>query len=294
MEPIQTAVILAAGLGTRMLPATKAIPKEMLPVVDKPLIQYAVEEAVAAGIEHVVMVIAEGKEAIREHFAAEGRAVDRARSKGRPEVTAAVEAPAKLARISYVTQEAPRGVADAVACARPLVAGAPFALMFPDDLILGDTPCIGQLIDVHRQRPGTVIAVEHVPDSEISNYGVVDPGSDANPARVRALVEKPSAREAPSNLGIVGRYILAPSIFEHIARMEPGAGGELQITDAIARQVAAGEAVHAFAYDGDRYDTGRPAGYVAANVAAALRRTDLRNDLLGRIRPLINQGKANA
>lgn len=293
MEQVRTAVILAAGLGTRMLPATKAVPKEMLPVVDRPLIQYAVEEAVASGIEHVVIVIAEGKEAIREHFSTDGRTAALVRSRNNPELTRIVEAPAQLARFEYVLQEHPRGVADAVACAREAVGARPFALMFPDDLILGSTPCLSQLMTVQQSRAGSVLAVEEVPPAEIANYGVVSPSGSGNPVAVRALVEKPSAARAPSNLGIVGRYILTPSIFDYIDRIEPGAGGELQITDALALQIEAGEPVWAFTYDGDRYDTGRPAGYLAANVAAALRRDDLRDDVLERLRPLISAGKAN-
>lgn len=288
MPSITKAVILAAGLGTRLLPATKAIPKEMLPIADKPLLQYAVEEAVAAGIDHVVFVTAPGREAVREHFCEGGRTESMARDQGKSDVVAKVLAPARLAHFDFALQERPIGIANAVAQARRFVEGAPFALIFPDDLILGDRPVAGQLIEAYdRAGGGTVIAVQEVAEDEVPQYGIVDPAGPGNPMRLRGLVEKPPIERAPSRYGIVGRYILGASIFEHIDRTPPGANGEYQITDAIASQLAAGEGVFACEYEGQRYDTGRPVGMIVAAVAAALRREDLAPQLRARLAEIL-------
>ena len=270
-----------------MLPASKAVPKEMFPIVDKPLIQYAVEEAVASGIEHIVFVIAEGREAVVEHFALDSRVERVAHERGNTALAEQVSAPARLARFDFVRQDEPRGIADAVRQARPLVDGEPFALMFPDDLILGERPCLAQLIEAYEACGGSVIAVREVPREQIHQYGIVDPAGASNPIPLRGVIEKPSPEAAPSNLGIVGRYVVSPTIFEHIDSLQPGAGGELQFTDALASQIAAGEPVCACAYEGRRYDAGRPAGGVAAAVAAALDRPDVREALLEQLRPLL-------
>ena len=290
MSTISKAVILAAGLGTRMLPATKAIPKEMLPIVDKPLIQYAVEEAVAAGITEIIFVIADGKEAIREHFAAGGRTEAMVRAAGNDSLADSLKGPATMANYSFVLQDEPRGIAHALACARTLLEGEPFALLFPDDLLLGKRPVVAQLIDAYGECGGSLIAVHEVDRQDIPQYGIVDPSGEGNPARLRGIVEKPAIEDAPSNLGVVGRYILSPTIFEHIDRIRPGKNGELQLTDALASQVAAGEPVCAFRYEGTRYDTGRPLGLIVANVAAALERDDLRDRLVASIQSLFEEG----
>lgn len=276
MSGVRTAVILAGGLGTRLLPATKAVPKELLPVVDRPLIQYAVEEAVASGIERVVIVLSPGKAAIREHFSDWGRVIEALREQGKTDALELAEAPARLADIHFTVQERPLGIANAIATTRQLAGDDPFALLFPDDLIFAEPGVTAQLVERHQQAAGTVLAVEEVPQSEISNYGIVSAGADGS---VTSIVEKPAPGTVDSNLAIVGRYVLAPTIFEHIDRLEPGRGGEYQVTDAIAAQVAAGEPVHAHRYSGERYDTGRPGGYLAAFVAAAMRRPDLRAEV---------------
>jgi UTP--glucose-1-phosphate uridylyltransferase len=284
MPPVTKAVILAAGLGTRMLPATKSIPKEMLPVVDKPLIQYAVEEAVAAGISEIVFVVADGKEAIRDHFGTGGR-TERALEAAGSELLGTARAPAKLATFHYFRQERPLGIAHALSCARTAVAGKPFALLFPDDLLISTAPVIGQMVEAYAG--GSMVAVKEVSEEEVSQYGIVDPAGDGNPAPLRGIVEKPMPSDAPSRLGVVGRYIIGPTIFEHIDRLEPGKNGELQLTDALARQLGAGEAVSAFAYEGTRYDTGRPLGFIMANVAAALTREELRPSVAAGLRALL-------
>jgi len=287
MAIITKAVILAAGLGTRMLPATKAVPKEMLPVVDKPLIQYAVEEAVASGIRDIIFVVAEGKEAIIEHFGHLSRVEAYVREKGDHALLAQVQRPSSLAHYEYVLQDRPAGIAHAVACAREFVEGEPFALIFPDDLIIGDRPCTAQLIEAYGACGGSVIAVEHVDEADIPSYGIVDPAGPGNPARLRGLVEKPARDEAPSRLGVVGRYVLGPTIFRHIDRIGPGKNGELQLTDALASQIAFGEPVCAFSYVGRRYDTGRPLGLLVASLGVALGRDDLREPLLSRMTRLL-------
>lgn len=292
MGNVKKAVILAGGLGTRMLPASKAVPKEMFAIVDKPLIQYAVEEAVAAGIEEVVIVLAEGKEAIVEHFGLDSRVEAIARARGDAALLARAEAPARLARFHFVRQDEPKGIAHAVACARHLLEGEPFGLMFPDDLILGGTPCLKQLVDAYASCQGSVIAVQEVREEEIPQYGIVDPAEAGNPMRLRGMVEKPSVSEAPSSLGIVGRYVLSPTIFEHIDRIPRGKNDELQITDALASQIRAGEPVCALQYEGRRFDTGRPLGLVVATVAAALARDDMAGPLRSELAALLTSERA--
>lgn len=289
MKRVRTAVILAAGLGTRMLPATKAVPKELLPVFDTPLVQLTVEEAVSSGIERIVFVIAEGKEAIREHFAPDGRVVRWLRERGQHALADMVERPAHLAEYAFVWQDAPLGIAHAVRCARDFIEGEPFVLMFPDDLIIARRPCTAQLLEAYERCGGTVIAVHEVPLANVSQYGIVAPMGEGNPVRLSAVVEKPSRERAPSNLGIVGRYVLSETILDHIGCIRPGAGGELQITDAIASQISAGEPVYALRYEGERYDTGRPAGWLAASVAVALRRPEARPLVLGHLQRLLNE-----
>lgn len=286
-QRVTTAVILAAGLGTRMLPATKAVPKEMLPVVDRPLVDYCVDEAVAAGISRIVFVIAEGKESILEHFRAGARVETALRETGNQALADSLAAIAAKAEFHAVYQPKQLGIAHAVACAREYIEGEPFALLFPDDVILGERSCTAQLVEAYERTGGTVIAVEQVADADVPQYGIVDPVDDANPARLRRVVEKPRLEEAPSRLGIVGRYVLGASILRHIDETPPGRNGERQITDAIARQIAAGEPVSALRFEGRRYDTGRPLGYIVANVAAAMRRPELAPGLRERLAPLL-------
>lgn len=286
-ERVTTAVILAAGLGTRMLPATKAVPKEMLPVVDRPLIEYCVDEALEAGIERVVFVIAKGKETILEHFRAGARVETALRETGNVELADSLAAIAAKAEFHAVYQPRQLGIAHAVACAREFIEGQAFALLFPDDVILGRRSCTAQLVAAFESTGGSVIAVEEVADVDVPQYGIVDPVEDGNPMRLRRVVEKPRLEEAPSRLGIVGRYVLSGSILRYIDETPPGRNGERQITDALARQIGAGEPVWALRFEGRRYDTGRPLGYIVANVAAAMRRSELAPALRDRLAPLL-------
>lgn len=292
MGTVNKALILAGGLGTRMLPASKAVPKEMFAIVDKPLIQYAVEEAVAAGIDEVVLVLADGKESIVEHFSRQSRVEVVARQRGDDDLLARAEEPARLATFAFVRQDEPKGIAHAVACARHLLEGGPFGLMFPDDLILSRKPCMAQLVEAYDACDGSVIAVQQVAPEEIPQYGIVDPAESGNPMRLKGMVEKPAAADAPSSLGIVGRYVLSPTIFDHIDRIPRGKNDELQITDALASQIAAGETVCALQYEGRRFDTGRPLGLVVATVAAALAREDLAAPLARKLDELLRAEQA--
>lgn len=275
MSRVRKAVILAAGMGTRLLPATKAVPKPMLPIVDKPLLQYAVEEAVASGIEEIIFVIAEGQESIREHFSANGRIERVLAEKNDTTYLGLVRAPSEMATFHYVYQDQPLGQAHAVYCAKDLLEGEPFALFYPDDLIIGDPPCIGELIEAYDQTGGSIMAVEAVPHEDVWQYGVISPAGDGDPIPVMAVVEKPPITEAPSDLAIVGRYILSETILRHIENTPPGKGGERFVTDAIGLQIANGENVYARTFSGARFDTGRPAGLVIAQVGAALLRDDV-------------------
>jgi UTP--glucose-1-phosphate uridylyltransferase len=292
MATVTRAVILAAGLGSRMLPATKTIPKEMLPVVDRPLIQYAVDECLAAGITEIVFVVAEGKEAIRDYYTAGGRTETMLRAAGNQRAADALAGLAQAARFEWVLQDRPLGIAHAVNCARTLVEGEAFALLFPDDLLIAREPVIGQLARAYDHQPGSVVAVQPISRDEIPQYGIVDPAEPGkNPARLKGIVEKPAAGDAPSNLGVVGRYILAPTIFRHIDRIKPGKNGELQITDAFASQIRSGETVSSFRYEGKRYDTGRPLGLILASVGAALAREDLAGPLRERLAAMLSEGE---
>ena len=279
-QRVRTAVLPVGGLGTRFLPATKAVPKEMLPVVDKPLIQYAVEEALAAGIENIVFVTGRGKSAMEDHFdhAFELEAVLEGRGKTAElvQANAPVLTPGKL---FYTRQQEPKGLGHAVWCARELVGDEPFAVILPDDLVLAEVPCLKQMVDVHESTCGNVVAVMDVPREHTNRYGILDVASDdGRLAEIKGLVEKPEPADAPSTLSIIGRYILLPEIFDHLERGERGAGGEIQLTDAMA-SVLGTAPFHGFRFDGRRYDCGDKIGFLEANVAFALARPDLRDDV---------------
>ncbi len=283
---VRKAVILAAGHGTRLLPATKAQPKETLPLVDKPIIQYTVEEAAASGLKQVIIVTSSGKRAVEDHF---DRAHDLERvleEKGDTVRLEQIRSIADLADIVYVRQKEQRGIGDAVLTTRELVGNEPFVLFFPDDVIASDVPVARQLIDAFETQGGSVVAVEQVPREEVESYGIVDaePITD-DLYRVRALVEKPKPEEAPSNLGIVGRYVLTPEIFEVLAGTPSGKGGEIQITDGLTRLLRK-QAMFAYRFQGRRYDTGRPLGLIQASVELALNRPDLGPELRRYLRGL--------
>ena len=273
---VRKAVFPVGGLGTRFLPATKAMPKEMLPVVDKPLIQYAVEEAAAAGIEHFIFVTGRAKQAIEDHFDISFELENTLRQRGATDRLAEVQAARPgPGRVAYTRQGEPRGLGHAVWCARDLVGDEPFAVLLADDLVLSDTPCLKQLIEVHDEIGGNVVAVADVPQAHTERYGILDVASDdGRLASVRALVEKPAPDHAPSTLAVIGRYVLLPDVFEHLGGMMSGADGEIQLTDSLTRMIGAAP-FHGLRFKGRRFDCGDKLGFFEANVAFALRRPDL-------------------
>jgi len=277
---ISKAVIPAAGLGTRFLPATKATPKEMLPVVDKPAIQYVVEEAVAAGLRDVLMVTGRNKRALEDHFDKNAELEDLLERSGRHDLLAAIRHSSNLANMHYVRQGDPRGLGDAVLTAADHVGDEAFAVLLGDDLIDSRDPILPRMIEVHERFGGSVIALMEVPNSEISRYGAaaISQTDDDDVVRVIDLVEKPSAQEAPSNFAVLGRYLLAPEIFEALRNTKPGRGGEVQLTDAIqvlAKRADNGGPVHGVIFRGRRYDTGEKLSYLQSAVRMACEQSDL-------------------
>ena len=276
---IRKAVIPAAGLGTRVLPATKAIPKEMLPLADKPTIQYVIEEAVASGIEHVIVVTSRTKRAIEDHFDESPELHSALERKGDRVKLEMLEKIESMAQISFTRQPSPRGLGHAILMAKDLVGDEPFGVLLGDDLVVNSArPCLRQLMDVQERHGGCVIAAMRVPREQTRLYGVfaLEPGADvdAHTHRVRDLVEKPTTDEAPSDLAVIGRYVLTPDIFAALERTEAGAGGEIQLTDGI-RTLRGREPLFAHEFEGTRYDTGDPVGYLTTSVAFALQRPDL-------------------
>ncbi len=274
MKPVRKAVFPVGGLGTRFLPATKASPKEMLPIVDRPLIQYAVDEAREAGIEEFIFVTGRGKSAIEDHFdiAYELEATMSARGKDMSVLDSTRFAPGA---ISYVRQQEPMGLGHAVWCARYIVGDEPFAVLLADELMIGRPGCLAQMVEAYREVGGNVVCAYEVPSEETSAYGIVDPGEvKGKLTEVRGLVEKPAPGTAPSNLMLPGRYILQPEVMRVLESQEKGAGGEIQLTDAMAAMIGT-QPFHGFTFDGRRFDCGAKAGYVQANVALALERPDI-------------------
>jgi UTP--glucose-1-phosphate uridylyltransferase len=277
-KPIRKAVFPVAGLGTRFLPATKAIPKEMLPIVDSPLIQYAVDEAREAGIEQMIFVTGRGKSAIEDHF---DIAFELERTMSERGKDLSVLGPTRLGpgNCAYVRQQEPLGLGHAVWCARDIVGDEPFAIFLPDEFMHGSPGCMAQMVDAYSRLGGNMISVLEVPHDKVSSYGVISPGkSDGPVTEVLGLVEKPKAEDAPSNLIISGRYILQPEVMRVLENQEKGAGGEIQLTDAMAQMIGK-QPFHAVTFDGKRYDCGSRVGYIEANLAVALDRSDMADEV---------------
>ncbi len=276
-RPVRTAVFPVGGQGTRFLPATKAVPKELLPVVDKPLLQYAVDEALSAGIERLVFVTARGKGALEDYFDVAGELVASLKAKGKTAELATLDATQlEPGRIAYVRQQDPAGLGHAVWCARFIVGDEPFAVLLPDELLWSpEAPCLKAMNEAYLKVGGNVIAVLEVPTEHTSRYGIVDPGeTDGLLTEVRGLVEKPAAGTAPSRLAAIGRYILQPECMTHLAAHKRGAGGEIQLTDAMAELIGV-QPFHALTFTGERFDCGDKAGHITANIALALAREDV-------------------
>ncbi len=273
---VRTAVFPAGGLGTRFLPATKVIPKEMLALVDKPIIQYGVEEAVASGIEHIIFITGRGKSAMEDHFDVSYELDATLEKKGKKELLELSRKISSLARVSYVRQKAPLGLGHAVLCAKELVGDEPFAVLLPDDVIDAEPPCIKQMIDVYEEREGSVLATMTIDGPDISAYGVLAGAPDAANPRIyncTGMVEKPKFENAPSKQAIVGRYVLTPRVFEMLEKTTPGAGGEIQLTDGILALLQH-EKVFGYTFEGKRFDAGDKFGMLQATVEFALKRPE--------------------
>jgi UTP--glucose-1-phosphate uridylyltransferase len=272
---IRKAVFPVAGLGTRVLPASKAIPKEMLPLVDKPTVQYIVEEAVAAGVEEIIFVTSRSKRSIEDHFDMVPELETVLERKGKLKELEDVRRVQTMAKYSSVRQQEPRGLGHAVLCAKELVGDEPFIVMLGDDLVAPETPCLPRMIEIHEQYGGSVLSLFASPPEQISSFGIVSIEElSADTVKVTHLVEKPALEEAPSNLAVAGRYILTPDIFALLEQTPPGKGGEIQVTDAIEKQAQAGRC-YGLRFEGIRYDTGTPLGLLTTSIAYALRRPDI-------------------
>ncbi|MCP3031461.1 UTP--glucose-1-phosphate uridylyltransferase GalU [Halobacillus sp. A1] len=284
---VRKAIIPAAGLGTRFLPATKAQPKEMLPIVDKPTIQYIVEEAVASGIEDIIIVSGRGKRAIEDHFDKSYELEEKLIEKEKYDVLEEVQNISNLANIHYIRQKEQKGLGHAISCASRFIGNEPFAILLGDDIVQSDEPCLKQLMNVYEEQECSVVGVQEVPEELVSSYGVVAPRTGEDPSNdqieIQDMVEKPSKEEAPSNLAIMGRYVLTPAIFNILEDLPPGRGDEIQLTDAI-KQLNTSERVVAYNFKGRRYDIGNKLGFIDATLDFALNREDLREDVVNLLR----------
>ena len=279
MKKVKKAIIPAAGLGTRFLPATKAMPKEMLPIVDKPTIQYIVEEAIASGIEDIIIVTGKGKRAIEDHFDNNFELEDNLVKKEKFDLLEKVKASSEV-DIHYIRQKDPKGLGHAVWCARKFIGDEPFAVLLGDDIVQADTPGLRQLIEQYEETQCSVVGVQQVGDQETDRYGIVDPIlKEGRRYQVKQFVEKPKLGTAPSNLAIMGRYVLTPEIFSYLDKQEIGAGGEIQLTDAI-QKLNEEQNVYAYDFEGKRYDVGEKLGFITTTIEMALQHDDLRDDLL--------------
>jgi UTP--glucose-1-phosphate uridylyltransferase len=286
---IKKAIIPAAGLGTRFLPATKAQPKEMLPIVDKPSIQYIVEEAIASGIEDIIIVTGRNKRAIEDHFDKSVELELMLSKTGKDDLLHMVQTVSNLADVHYIRQKEPLGLGHAVLCARKFIGNEPFALLLGDDIIASEPPCLKGMLDLYEQVETSVIAVQEVPWSEVDKYGIISPaGMEREVEFIRDLVEKPERESAPSNLAVIGRYVIEPEIFAILEHQEPGRGGEIQLTDAL-RVLNRDKPMAIFRQTGDRYDTGDKLGYIQATIEFALKREELAPALRSYLQELVRR-----
>ena len=277
---VKKAIIPAAGLGTRFLPATKAQPKEMLPIVDKPTIQYIIEEAVASGIEEILIITGRNKRAIEDHFDKSIELERELEKKGKEDLLKIVRDISSISDIYYIRQKEPTGLGHAIGCARTFVGNQPFAVMLGDDVVDNEIPCLKQLIDCYNEYKTSIIGVQEVPKEEVYKYGIVKGMYiENNVYKVKDLIEKPKVKEAPSNMAILGRYIITPSIFEILQNTTPGKGGEIQLTDAL-RTLAKNEAMYAYTFQGRRYDVGDKLGFLQATVEFALKKEELKKPFM--------------
>lgn len=291
MKKVRKAIIPAAGLGTRFLPATKAMPKEMLPIVDKPTIQYIVEEAVASGIEDIIIVTGKGKRAIEDHFDMAPELERNLAEKGKHELLEKVQHSSNLVNIHYIRQKEPKGLGHAVWCARNFIGDEPFAVLLGDDIVVSETPCVKQLINQYEETGSSVIGVQTVEHNQTNRYGIIDPATKEDRRyQVNNFVEKPELGTAPSNLAIMGRYLLTPEIFGLLENQETGAGGEIQLTDAI-QNLNETQKVYAYDFEGKRYDVGEKLGFVKTTIDFALEHEEIRDSILEYMGSLLEENK---
>lgn len=290
MKKVRKAIIPAAGLGTRFLPATKAMPKEMLPIVDKPTIQYIIEEAIESGIEDIIIVTGKGKRAIEDHFDHNFELEQNLIEKEKYDLLEKVKQSSEI-NLHYIRQKEPKGLGHAVWCARKFIGDEPFAVLLGDDIVEADTPCLKQLINEYEKTTSSVIGVQTVADDQTHRYGIIDPmEKDGNLYKVNRFVEKPKKGTAPSNLAIMGRYVLTPEIFDLLENQETGAGGEIQLTDAI-QHLNELQSVYAYDFQGTRYDVGEKFGFIQTTIEFALKHEDLKEQLLDLMKELVENEK---
>jgi len=293
-KKVTKAIFPVAGMGTRFLPATKSIPKEILTLVDRPLIQYAIDEAREAGIKEFIFVTARGKSALEDYFDHNPQLENQLRKKDKKALLDTLKATnMDSGAIAYIRQTQPKGLGHAVWCARRLIANEPFAVILPDDVIASDRPCLKQMIEAHAETGGNMVAAMEVPPEQASSYGVLDIKEDmGSMVSVKGMVEKPAVDKAPSNLAVIGRYILTPNILRNLNQQTAGAGGEIQLTDAISTEVEKTGDVYGFRFQGQRFDCGSKAGFLQATIAFALARDDLRDELSGFLQGLDSMNRA--
>ena len=285
---VTTAIFPVAGLGTRFLPATKSVPKEIMTLVDRPLIQYAIDEARAAGITEFIFVTSRGKGALEDYFDLAPNLEEELRRKGKDDMLELLQATnMDSGAIAYIRQHKALGLGHAVWCARRLIGDQPFAVILPDDVIAAEKPCLQQMVEAYEQTGGNMVAAMEVPAETTSSYGILDVKSDEGKLlEVKSMVEKPKAAEAPSNLAVIGRYILSPNVLKNLDEMKKGAGGEIQLTDAIAAELDQKNKVYGYRFEGQRFDCGSKSGFLQATVSYGLARSELRDDLAGYIKSI--------
>jgi UTP--glucose-1-phosphate uridylyltransferase len=293
-KKVTKAIFPVAGMGTRFLPATKSVPKEIMTLVDRPLVQYAIDEARAAGIKEFIFVTSRGKGALEDYFDHNLYLEQELHKKGKTELLETLkQTNMESGAIAYIRQHRALGLGHAVWCARRLIGDEPFAVMLPDDVIAAETPCLQQMVEAYAETGGNMVAAMEVPPEQASSYGVLDVAEDmGSVVSVKGMVEKPEAGTAPSNLAVIGRYILTPSVLRHLNQIKSGAGGEVQLTDAIARDIGTENTVYGYRFRGQRFDCGSKAGFLQATVAFALARDDLREDLSRYLSEMVQIDKA--
>ena len=290
-KTVKKAIIPAAGLGTRFLPATKSQPKEMLPIVDKPTLQYIIEEAINSGIEEILIITGRNKKSIEDHFDKSVELELELQQKGKTEMLEMVQEISNMVNIHYIRQKEPKGLGHAIHCAKSFIGDEPFAVLLGDDIVDSDTPCLKQLIDAYDEYKTSILGVQEVAKEDTDKYGILDcKYIEDRVYKVKDMVEKPSVEEAPSNIAILGRYIITPAIFEILANQAPGKGGEIQLTDAL-KTLAQHEAIYAYNFEGRRYDVGDKLGFLEATIDFALKRDNLKDGLMNYMKNVIEEIK---